>query len=70
MRALFTNNEKEFPLTPLDKRSAEKLELNSQSYKEKFEMADVKERASSTFGGITSKPMFWLFILNSDKNAF
>jgi len=29
MRALFTNNEKEFPLTPLDKRDAEKLEVNS-----------------------------------------
>lgn len=59
MRALFTNNEKEFPLTPLDKRDAEKLELNSRQYKEKFEKTDAKERQSSTFGGIESKPMWW-----------
>jgi hypothetical protein len=58
MRALFTNNEKEFPLTPLDKRDAEKLELNSRQYKEKFEKVDAKERQSSTFGGIESKPMW------------
>lgn len=59
MRALFTNNEKEFPLTPLDKRDAEKLELNSGQYKDKFTAADAKERQSSTFGGIESKPMWW-----------
>ena len=52
MRALFTNNEKEFPLTPLDKRDAEKLEVNSKQYKEKFENLNIKERQSSTFGGI------------------
>lgn len=44
MRALFTNNEKEFPLTPLDKRDAEKLEVNSRQYKDKFEKSDAKER--------------------------
>jgi len=32
MRALFSNNEKEFPLTPLDKKDAERLELNSKSH--------------------------------------
>lgn len=42
MRALFTNNEKEFPLTPLDKRDAEKLEVNSKQYKEKFENLNIK----------------------------
>jgi len=52
MRALFTNNEKEFPLTPLDKRDAEKLEVNSKQYKEKFESFNINERQSSTFGGI------------------
>jgi len=58
MRALFKDNEKEFPLTPLDKREAEKLEVSSRSYKEKFETAEVKERLTSTFGGIQSKPMW------------
>lgn len=58
MRALFTDNEKEFPMTPLDKASAEKLELNSNRYKDKFEKADVQARISSTFGGIESKPMY------------
>ena len=37
MRALFANNEKEFPMTPLDKKEAQKLELNSIQYKERFE---------------------------------
>ena len=58
LRALFRDNEKEFPLTPLDKRDAEKLELNSRSYKEKFEKVEVQARLNSTFGGIESKPMF------------
>jgi hypothetical protein len=31
LRALFKDSEKEFPLTPLDKRDAEKLEINSRS---------------------------------------
>lgn len=58
MRALFSNNEKEFPLTPLDKKDAERLELNSKSHQEKLEKADVQARVSSTFGGIESKPMW------------
>lgn len=57
LRALFKNNENEFPLTPLDKRDAQRLELSSRTYKEKFENIDVKERLSSTFGGIESRPM-------------
>jgi hypothetical protein len=58
MRALFSNNEKEFPLTPLNKKDAERLELNSKSHQEKLEKADVQARVSSTFGGIESKPMW------------
>jgi len=58
LRALFKDNEKEFPLTPLNKMEAEKLEVNSKSYREKFEKVYVKERLTSTFGGIESKPMY------------
>jgi len=58
LRALFKDNEKEFPLVPLDKRDAEKLEINSKLFKDKFEKADVKERLTSTFGGVTSKSMW------------
>jgi hypothetical protein len=58
MRALFKDNEREFPLTPLDKKAAEKLEVSSRTYKEQFEKTSVKERNSSTFGGIQSKPMW------------
>ena len=41
LRALFKDNEKEFPLTPLDKSAAQKLELSSRTYKEKFESVNV-----------------------------
>ena len=60
MRALFTNNEKEFPMTPIDKRDADRLELNSANHEEKLKKADVQQRISSTFGGIESKPMWWI----------
>lgn len=43
---------------PLDKKEAERLEINSRLYKDKFEKADVKERLTSTFGGVTSKSMW------------
>ena len=33
LRALFKDNEKEFPLKPLDKKDAMSLELNSNKYK-------------------------------------
>jgi len=60
LRALFKDNEREFPLTPLDKRDADKLEINSKAYKEKFEVdSKAKERLTSTFGGITTKPKEW-----------
>lgn len=34
LRALFKDNEKEFPLRPLDKKDAEKLEIRSKDYKD------------------------------------
>ena len=33
LRALFKDNEKEFPMRPLDKNAAEALELRSKDYK-------------------------------------
>ena len=60
LRALFKDNEREFPLTPLDKRDAEKLEVNSKAYKDKFEVdSKAKERLTNTFGGVTTKPKEW-----------
>jgi hypothetical protein len=56
LRALFIDNEQEFPLTPLDKREAEKLEVQSRSLKEQFAKVDVKERLNSTYGGLDTKP--------------
>ena len=59
LRALFKDNEKEFPLKPLDKRDAEKLEIRSKEYKDSFEAANkAKERLSTTFGSLGSKPMW------------
>lgn len=59
LRALFKDNEKEFPLKPLDKRDAEKLEIRSKEYKESFEaVGKAKERLSTTYGSIQSKPQW------------
>ena len=59
LRALFKDNEKEFPLKPLDKKDADKLEVRSKEYKETFEDASkAKERLTSTFGSLASKPMW------------
>ena len=54
LRALFKDNEKEFPLKPIDKREAERLEIRSREYKDIFEGAGQKgkERLTSTFGSI------------------
>lgn len=56
LRALFKDNEKEFPLVPLDKHQAEQLEINSKNLKDNFEKTSNKERLTSSFGGIASKP--------------
>lgn len=37
LRALFKDNEKEFPMKPLDKKDAENLEVRSKDYKNQFE---------------------------------
>ena len=59
LRALFKDNEKEFPLKPLDRRDADKLELRSKEYKDTFEGAQkAKERLTSTFGSLPTKPQW------------
>ena len=37
LRALFKDNEKEFPLKPIDKKEADRLEIRSREYKDIFE---------------------------------
>ena len=39
LRALYKDNEKEFPLKPLEKADAMNLELNSLKYKNSLEVA-------------------------------
>jgi len=58
LRALFKDNEREFPIKPIDKKEAEKLEINSQLFSDSFDKPDVKDRLTSTYGGITNKPMW------------
>ena len=57
LRALFKDNEKEFPLKPIDKRDAEKLDIRSREYKDIFEGEGqkAKVRNNSTFGSIQTK---------------
>lgn len=58
LRALFRDNEKEFPLKPLEKKDAIQLELNSLRYKNSLEVsARERDKASITTGTVpTSKP--------------
>jgi hypothetical protein len=58
LRALFKDNEREFPIKPIDKKEAEKLEINSQLFSDSFDKPDVKDRLTSTYGGISNKPMW------------
>jgi len=58
LRALFKDNEKEFPMKPLDKKDADNLELRSKDYKDQFSNAAAPERLNSTFASIASKPMW------------
>jgi hypothetical protein len=58
MRALFKENEKEFPLKALTKKDAEKLQISSALFSQQFEKPSTKERLNSTFGGVSSKPMW------------
>jgi peroxiredoxin len=57
LRALFKDNEKEFPLKPLDKGDALRLELRTKDYSNTFaEATKGKERLTSTFGSLGTKP--------------
>ncbi len=59
LRALFKDNEKEFPLKALDKRDAENLEIRSNGYKNLFETEaskTEKKELRSTFGSLSTKP--------------
>ena len=57
LRALFKDNEKEFPMRPLDEKDAKSLELRSKGYKDKFQI-EVQERLHSTFANVPSKSMW------------
>lgn len=50
LRGLFKDNEKEFPLKPLDKMDAINLELNSVKYKNALEAN--KNKAGITTGSV------------------
>lgn len=56
LRALFKDNEKEFPLVPIDRQEELKLEIDLFGNREESLRADVEPRLMRTFGGITSKP--------------
>jgi hypothetical protein len=56
LRALFKDNEKEFPLKALDKGDAEKLEVRSKDYKNIFADAKPKANAGKSFASFGSKP--------------
>lgn len=57
LRALFKDNEKEFPLKPINEDEAKRLELRSREYKDIFEGEGqkAKQRLTSTFGSIKTK---------------
>ena len=56
MRGLFEQNEAEFPLQPMEKKDFDQLEQNSSELMEKIQSAN--QRVSSTFGGVSAKPMW------------
>ena len=60
LRALFKDNEKEFPSAPIDRDQELKLEIDLYGYREDTIEAKVDPRLNSTFGGSTSKnrPVF------------
>lgn len=57
LRGLFKDNEKEFPLKPINKEEAERLEIRSRDYKDIFEGEGQKAKArlTSTFGQVATK---------------
>ena len=56
LRALFKDNQKEFPLKPLDKNEAEKLEIRSKDYKDTFEISAKDKNKLSSTGSVSTKP--------------
>ena len=61
LRALFKDNEKEFPLKPLDKKDALALELNSNKYKNSLEVSQrEKEKLNITTGTVATKKPEWV----------
>ena len=56
LRALFKDNEKEFPLVPIDRQEELKLEIDLFGQRDENIRVEVEERLMRTFGGITSKP--------------
>ncbi len=58
LRALFKDNEKEFPLKPLDKKDAVNLELNSLKYKNNLETIN-KDKLSITTGSLSITKKEW-----------
>ena len=61
LRALFKDNEQEFPLKPLDKKDAEALEIKSRTYKDTLEEAAKggRDKLQSTWSSLRTKPKEW-----------
>lgn len=61
LRALFKDNEKEFPLKPINKQEADRLEVRSKEYIDIFEGEGEKaktKRLTSTIGSIQPKSIW------------
>ena len=56
LRALFKDNEKEFPLVPIDRKEEKKLEIDLFGHREEDIATEVQQRLNSSFGGIAAKP--------------
>jgi len=56
LRALFKDNEKEFPLVPIDRDQQAKLEIELFCHRDEEIRSEVEPRRSYSFGGIDSKP--------------
>lgn len=55
LRALFKENEREFPLVPIDRSEESKLEIELFRHREDSLYVEVEPRLMSTFGGMPSK---------------
>lgn len=59
LRSLFKENEKEFPLKPLDKADAVTLELNSNKYRNELETKNTNKNNLTT-GTIKTDKKEWV----------